>query len=60
MRKVTTLVLIAAVALGLAACGRKGKPIPPEGSTYPRRYPDIQFPPAPPSAEQTGTESQSQ
>lgn len=58
MRKLTTLVVIAAVGLGLSACGRKGKPIPPEGSTYPRHYPDIQFPPGAPSPEQTGTENQ--
>ncbi|CAA7618151.1 Secreted protein [Magnetospirillum sp. LM-5] len=28
----------------LAACGRRGNVIPPEGSTYPRRYPNVRFP----------------
>lgn len=57
MRRLTTLIVIAAVAVGLSACGRKGKPIPPEGATYPRTYPDITFPSAPDKA-QDGTESQ--
>lgn len=44
VRKLTILMLVAAMAVPLAGCGRKGKPIPPEGSTYPRAYPDITFP----------------
>ena len=24
---------------GVAACGKRGDPIPPEGTTYPRQYP---------------------
>ncbi|OAN65505.1 hypothetical protein [Magnetospirillum moscoviense] len=28
----------------LAACGRRGSVIPPEGSTYPRHYPNVRFP----------------
>lgn len=33
--------LLALLALALAACGRKGDPLPPEGAdpAYPRRYP---------------------
>ncbi len=27
------------LALGLAACGKKTQPTPPDGSTYPRQYP---------------------
>ena len=33
-----TLCLVA----GLAACGKKMSPTPPEGSTYPRQYPKPQ------------------
>ncbi len=33
------LALILALAVPLAACGRKGAPVPPEGSEYPRKYP---------------------
>lgn len=43
-RKLLMLVLVVAMAAPLAACGRKGKLIPPEGSTYPRTYPEITFP----------------
>jgi predicted small lipoprotein YifL len=35
--------LLTDMTLGLAACGKKVPLKPPEGSTYPRRYP----PPAP-------------
>lgn len=39
------IVILAALAvLPLAACGRRGKPIPPEDSVYPRQYPKIDFP----------------
>lgn len=61
MRRLTTLIVIAAVAVSLSACGRKGKPIPPEGSSYPRQYPDIVFPPNQQQQQQQdqgGTESQ--
>ncbi len=27
------------LASGLAACGKKARPTPPQGSTYPRQYP---------------------
>lgn len=57
MRRLTTLVLVTAVALSLSACGRKGKPIAPEGSTYPRQYPQVEFPPAP-NQPRGGTENQ--
>jgi len=30
------------LASGLAACGKKMQPKPPEGSTYPRQYPKPQ------------------
>lgn len=43
-RTLITLILVAAMAVPLAACGRRGKPVVPEGSTYPRTYPDITFP----------------
>ena len=38
------LLLLALATLPLAACGRKGRPIPPENATYPRTYPDIDAP----------------
>ena len=44
VRKFTILMLVAAIAVPLAGCGRKGKPLPPEGSVYPRTYPEITFP----------------
>ncbi|CAA7621301.1 lipoprotein [Magnetospirillum sp. SS-4] len=39
MRALLSLVLAATLALSVAACGRKGNPEAPEGSTYPRDYP---------------------
>jgi predicted small lipoprotein YifL len=41
MRRLILLVLVAALAAPLAACGRKGPPTPPEGAdpNYPRSYP---------------------
>jgi hypothetical protein len=33
------LLLIGALALPLAACGKKASPEPPPGSEYPRDYP---------------------
>jgi predicted small lipoprotein YifL len=50
MRRLTTVVLVAVLAVSLTACGRKGRPIPPDGTTV-RTYPDIQFPKAPGEAE---------
>jgi predicted small lipoprotein YifL len=46
IRKITIMILVAAMAAPLAGCGRKGKPLPPEGSAYPRNYPEITFPEA--------------
>ncbi|MGE5515607.1 MAG: LPS translocon maturation chaperone LptM [Bacteroidota bacterium] len=59
MRRLTTLILVAAMAVSLSACGRKGKPIPPEGSTYPRTYPDVEFPQQPNDG-RSGSETQTQ
>jgi predicted small lipoprotein YifL len=41
LRTVTLILLVAALAGPLAACGKKGPPIPPDGqdSDFPRRYP---------------------
>jgi len=39
LRRIFVLLLLALVLPQLAACGRKGPPEPPEGSTYPRQYP---------------------
>lgn len=52
MRRLTTLILVAALAASLSACGRRGKPIVPEGSTYPRQYPNVEFPQGPSGQEQ--------
>ena len=38
-RRLLILALVLALAAPLAACGRKGAPMPPEGSEYPRKYP---------------------
>lgn len=38
------ILLLALATAPLAACGRRSRPIPPEGSTYPRQYPNIDFP----------------
>jgi predicted small lipoprotein YifL len=43
MRVLTIFVMMAVVVTSLSACGRKGRPIPPEGAVT-RQYPDIQFP----------------
>lgn len=45
------MLLMALAVAPLAACGRKTRPIPPEGATYPRQYPDVTFPEDPESAE---------
>lgn len=41
LRTLALLLLVAALATPLAACGKKGPPIPPDGqdSDYPRTYP---------------------
>ena len=40
-RRLLIFLLALSLALpALSACGRKGPPEPPEGSTYPRPYPD--------------------
>ncbi len=50
MRLPAVLLVVAVVALTLSACGRKGGPQAPEGSFYPRPYPDLGFPGAPAAA----------
>ncbi len=41
LRSFALLMLVAALAAPLAACGKKGPPIPPDGqdSDFPRSYP---------------------
>jgi len=40
LRALALLVLVSALAAPLAACGKKGPPVPPdEDSVYPRTYP---------------------
>ena len=40
LRALALLLLVSALAAPLAACGKKGPPIPPdEGTVYPRSYP---------------------
>jgi predicted small lipoprotein YifL len=41
MRYLMLLVMVIAVSLPLAACGKKGEPEPPPGTKgeYPRKYP---------------------
>ncbi len=36
---ILTGMALAIATTGLAACGKKGKLTPPDGSTYPRQYP---------------------
>ena len=40
-RRSRSLIIAMMLAIGLAACGKKGPPEPPEGEpvTYPRTYP---------------------
>ncbi|MBI2241624.1 MAG: hypothetical protein HYU59_12575 [Magnetospirillum gryphiswaldense] len=45
------MLLMILAAAPLAACGRKSRPLPPEGATYPRQYPNVTFPDSPESAE---------
>ena len=42
MRFALALCLTLTLVLGLAACGKKRPPTPPDGSTYPRQYPKPQ------------------
>lgn len=39
LRVVLTLAVVAVAAGSLSACGRKGKPIGPDGATYNQTYP---------------------
>lgn len=43
-RKLVLVLVLAAMATSLSACGRKGRPVPPEDTVYPRHYPKIDFP----------------
>jgi hypothetical protein len=38
-RKLMLTGMVLCVAAGLAACGKKAMPVPPDGSTFPRQYP---------------------
>ncbi|EME70486.1 hypothetical protein H261_08388 [Paramagnetospirillum caucaseum] len=37
-------ILVVALAIGIAACGRKGMPEQPDGAVYPRDYPYTPLP----------------
>jgi|APTNR8051073442_1049403.scaffolds.fasta_scaffold02142_2 predicted small lipoprotein YifL len=39
MSRLLAVMLIVALAVSTAACGRKASPEPPPGSTFPRTYP---------------------
>jgi predicted small lipoprotein YifL len=39
-RLVIVAILVSLALPALSACGRKGPPEPPEGTTYPRQYPN--------------------
>jgi predicted small lipoprotein YifL len=43
MKRLLALLMVAVLALGLAACGRKGPPEVPPGTKdeYPRKYPGV-------------------
>lgn len=43
VKRLVALALLLFVALGLAACAKKGPPEPPPGepNTYPRTYPSV-------------------
>jgi predicted small lipoprotein YifL len=43
MRRVVLVLLAVAMTVPLAACGRRGAPIAPENSVYPRKYPNTPF-----------------
>jgi len=38
-RGMMVLLVVLGLGLTLSACGKKGTPEPPPGSTYPREYP---------------------
>lgn len=38
-KKLVLAGLALVMVTGLAACGKKGNPVPPDGSTFPRQYP---------------------
>ena len=43
-RRALALLFLVALSLpALASCGRKGQPEPPEGSTYPKQYPNPSY-----------------
>lgn len=58
-RRFLTITATLGGVLALSACGRRNKPKPPEGSSFPRKYPDITFPDNSPGypAEDQGKES---
>lgn len=43
MKSLTQKLILTGMAVcmagGLAACGKKAMPVPPDGSTFPRQYP---------------------
>lgn len=41
---IRSIVMVAALAMALAACGRKSFPDQPEGATYPNTYPYTPLP----------------
>jgi hypothetical protein len=46
-RLAPTVILLAAVAVALTGCGKAGRPLEPEGSTYPKTYPNRKLGPTP-------------
>ncbi|HLN23104.1 MAG TPA: hypothetical protein VK558_03885 [Patescibacteria group bacterium] len=46
-RLVTTVTLLAAVAITLSGCGKSGRPVTPPDATYPRTYPSRALGPTP-------------
>lgn len=47
IRSLAVALLALALAVPLSGCGRRGAPIVPENSTYPRGYPYTPFPKQP-------------
>lgn len=39
MRRGLLVVVLVCLTLGLGACGKKGRPDPPEDAVWPRQYP---------------------
>jgi len=66
MRRLLAVLMMLALAASLGACGRKGRLIPPEESTYPRQYPNISYPdghngpPVPRKGKRGGSDDQDQ